>query len=112
MLKLVALDIDGTIVGPDFALPDEVIEAVGKLQAAGVAVTLATGRMLRSTRGFAARLGIGRADHLLSGRSYGGGGQWPLYSARGSFATGRERCACPVGWSWRVRGPGAGVCGR
>ena len=58
-LKLVALDIDGTIVGPDFALPDEVIEAVGKLQAAGIAVTLATGRMLRSTRGFAERLGIG-----------------------------------------------------
>ncbi len=58
-LKLVALDIDGTIAGPDFALSVQVIEAVGKLHAAGVAATLATGRMLRSTRGFAARLGIG-----------------------------------------------------
>jgi hypothetical protein len=58
-LKLVALDIDGTIVGPDFALSIQLIETVGKLHAAGVAVTLATGRMLRSTRGFAERLGIG-----------------------------------------------------
>jgi len=58
MLKLVALDIDGTIVGPDFELPGEVIQAVGKLQAAGVTVTLATGRMLRSTREFAEQLGI------------------------------------------------------
>ncbi len=58
-LKLVALDIDGTIVGSDFALSGEVIQAVGKLHAAGVAVTLATGRMLRSTRDFAERLGIG-----------------------------------------------------
>ena len=70
-LKLVALDIDGTIVGSDFALPCEVIQAVGKLRAAGIAVTLATGRMLRSTRGFAERLGIGGPVTLLSGRSHG-----------------------------------------
>ena len=57
-LKLVALDIDGTLVGPDFELGAEAIEAVARLQAAGVEVTLATGRMLRSTLGYAGRLGI------------------------------------------------------
>jgi Cof subfamily protein (haloacid dehalogenase superfamily) len=57
-LKLVVLDIDGTIVGADFALSCEMIHAVRKLQAAGVAVTLATGRMLRSARDYAERLGI------------------------------------------------------
>ena len=40
-LKLVALDIDGTVVGPDFVLPEEMprglTRAGGKLQAAGVA---------------------------------------------------------------------------
>lgn len=57
-LKLLALDIDGTIVGPDYVLDPEMIQAVGKLREAGVVVTLATGRILRSTREYADQLGI------------------------------------------------------
>ncbi|MFW6195671.1 MAG: HAD family hydrolase [Chloroflexota bacterium] len=55
--KLVALDIDGTICGPDLKLSDRLLAAVEKAQESGAVVTLATGRMLRSAMRFAKALG-------------------------------------------------------
>jgi hypothetical protein len=56
--RLVALDLDGTVMGADLRIPGAVLEAVAAAQAAGVRVTLATGRTFGSTLPFAERLGI------------------------------------------------------
>ena len=42
--KLLALDIDGTLVGADQVVAGEVVEAVAAAGAAGIAVCVATGR--------------------------------------------------------------------
>ncbi|RMB61246.1 HAD family hydrolase [Tessaracoccus antarcticus] len=47
--RLVALDIDGTLVDGNGVMPDDVREAVGRIVAAGVPVVLATGRGWTST---------------------------------------------------------------
>ena len=47
--RLVALDIDGTLVDGDGVLRDDVREAVGRIVAAGVPVVLSTGRGWTST---------------------------------------------------------------
>jgi Cof subfamily protein (haloacid dehalogenase superfamily) len=56
--RLLALDIDGTIVGSDLTIPSTVADAIAAAQARGIRVTLATGRMFGATRPFAAQLGI------------------------------------------------------
>ncbi len=60
--KLVALDIDGTLLEPGAALDavpnDALVDAVAALQKRGVIVMLATGRMYPGTAPIAARLGI------------------------------------------------------
>ena len=56
--RLVALDLDGTVMGHDLVIPEAVREAIGAAQAAGVVVTLATGRMFGATIPFARQLGI------------------------------------------------------
>ena len=48
--KLVALDIDGTLVGPDDVLTDSMRHAVQRVRDAGVPVVLATGRSWNATR--------------------------------------------------------------
>jgi Cof subfamily protein (haloacid dehalogenase superfamily) len=57
-IGLVALDLDGTLVGDDLVLRPRVREAVAAAQKRGVAVTIVTGRMFRSARPFAQALGI------------------------------------------------------
>ena len=56
--KLIALDIDGTILSRDRALSDRTREAVAAVMARGAAVTLATGRMFRSAQRAGAELDI------------------------------------------------------
>lgn len=56
--RLVALDLDGTVMGHDLVIPPAVIAAVAAARAAGVHVTLATGRMFGATLPFARQLGI------------------------------------------------------
>jgi Cof subfamily protein (haloacid dehalogenase superfamily) len=56
--QLLALDIDGTIVTSDLAIPPSVASAIAAAQARGVQVTLATGRMYGSTVPYATQLGI------------------------------------------------------
>ena len=61
-VKLVALDIDGTLLAPGVphnAVPDDtVVGAVKALQARGIVVMLATGRMYPGTAPIANHLGI------------------------------------------------------
>lgn len=57
-LRLIALDLDGTLVDHQFEFSPRVKRAVAEAQRRGIAVTLATGRSLVSTRPFAEELGI------------------------------------------------------
>ena len=48
--KLAAIDLDGTLLGPDHRISDENALAVRRLQAAGIQVVLASGRHFNSMR--------------------------------------------------------------
>jgi Cof subfamily protein (haloacid dehalogenase superfamily) len=56
--QLVALDLDGTVMGADLIVPPVVQEAIAAAQARGVQVTLATGRAFGATLPFARLLRI------------------------------------------------------
>jgi Cof subfamily protein (haloacid dehalogenase superfamily) len=58
LYRLVALDLDGTVMGHDLVILPEVREAIQAAQASGVHVTLATGRMFGATIPFARQLEI------------------------------------------------------
>ena len=57
-IKLLALDLDGTIFGDDLLIAPRTRRAIADAQAAGVVVTIATGRMFRAARYIAAELNI------------------------------------------------------
>ncbi|NMA68414.1 MAG: HAD family phosphatase [Desulfitobacterium sp.] len=57
-IKLVATDLDDTLLRDDLTISPRVIETVRKAKAQGVIVTFATGRMPASTRPYAEQLGI------------------------------------------------------
>jgi Cof subfamily protein (haloacid dehalogenase superfamily) len=57
-IRLLALDIDGTLVGPNLGLRDRTAEAIRSAVHRGVAVSLVTGRMASSAREFADILGL------------------------------------------------------
>lgn len=56
--KLVAFDLDGTLIGRDLNISERVRTAVARMQAAGVAGCLVTGRMYRASVPFARELGF------------------------------------------------------
>src|SRR5439155_8638348 len=57
-IRLLALDIDGTLVGPDLGLRDRTVHAIRAAVARGVSVSLVTGRMATSARELADVLGL------------------------------------------------------
>ena len=57
-IRLLALDIDGTIVGHDFRISDRTVAAIRGAVERGVRVSLATGRMPSSAVVYANRLGL------------------------------------------------------
>jgi len=59
MIRLLAVDVDGTLVGDDLTISPAVKEAVRKAMARGVVVTIASGRMYPSTVPYARELGLG-----------------------------------------------------
>jgi Cof subfamily protein (haloacid dehalogenase superfamily) len=58
MLRLIALDLDQTILGHDLAFSRRVHAAITRAMAGGVAVTIATGREARLAARFARELGL------------------------------------------------------
>ncbi|MBN1933997.1 MAG: HAD family phosphatase [Anaerolineae bacterium] len=58
-VKLIACDLDGTLVGEDLTFSPRLLRAVRCAQAMGVVVTLATGRGFASALNFARKLGTG-----------------------------------------------------
>ena len=57
-IRLIALDIDGTLIGDDLAIGPDTRAAVAAARARGVLVTLVTGRMVSSALRFARELGL------------------------------------------------------
>jgi Cof subfamily protein (haloacid dehalogenase superfamily) len=56
--SLVASDLDGTLLPPDFTVPAAPAAAIAALRAAGVPFVICTGRMFQSVRRVAAELGL------------------------------------------------------
>ena len=67
-VRMLALDIDGTLVGADVRLSERITAVIGEAVRRGVKVSLATGRMPSSAVVFANQLGLVRADHRPPGR--------------------------------------------
>jgi Cof subfamily protein (haloacid dehalogenase superfamily) len=59
--KLLALDLDGTIIGTDLVIPERVQTGIARLLQQGIYVTIATGRMFAATIPFAQQLGLREA---------------------------------------------------
>ena len=57
-IRLVALDLDGTLVGPGLAISERVRAAIAQARARGTEITIVTGRMFAATKPFAQTLGI------------------------------------------------------
>jgi Cof subfamily protein (haloacid dehalogenase superfamily) len=57
-IRLIALDIDGTLVGDDLVIGERTIAAVAEATRRGIAVSLVTGRMATSAVPFAEALGL------------------------------------------------------
>ena len=58
MIKMLVLDIDGTIFKKDYTATDRVKETLQNLAAKGVKVVLCTGRMYAATKSIASELGL------------------------------------------------------
>jgi Cof subfamily protein (haloacid dehalogenase superfamily) len=58
-VRLVACDLDGTLLLPDATVSARSLAAIGRLRQAGIAFLLVTGRPPRSVREIAARAGLG-----------------------------------------------------
>lgn len=57
-IRLLVLDVDGTVTTSRHEVADATVEAIGRLRAAGVRVMLATGRRYRDSLPVATRLGL------------------------------------------------------
>ena len=57
-IRLVAMDLDDTLLRDDWTIAPRVIKAIQKAQTQGVKMTIATGRMPISTRPYAEQLGV------------------------------------------------------
>jgi Cof subfamily protein (haloacid dehalogenase superfamily) len=57
-IRLIALDLDGTLVGADLTIRPRVRDAISRARERGVAVTIVTGRMLAAAKPYAQQLGI------------------------------------------------------
>jgi hypothetical protein len=57
-IRLIALDIDGTLVGEDLIIGDRTMAAIAEARRRGIEVSLVTGRMVTSALPFAHALGL------------------------------------------------------
>ena len=57
-IRLLALDLDGTLIDDDLVLPERTRRAIGAAAERGVSVSIATGRMARSALKYARQLGL------------------------------------------------------
>ena len=101
MYRLLALDVDGTLLDPDHALSPRVAEAIRTATRRGVTVCLATGKLLASTRSLLAELQLGGQHITCNGAALmdAATGQpviaWPLKRAQLDLALAAIRALAP-----------------
>lgn len=71
MIKLISLDLDGTLLGPDGDLAPGAPEAIARARAAGMRVVLNTGRPMTEAGDFARRAGCDSLVSCLGGALLG-----------------------------------------
>lgn len=64
MIKMLLIDVDGTLIKEDLTIPKENIRAIREASAKGVKVVLSTGRMFLSAKRYADELGL--TDPIIS----------------------------------------------
>ena len=67
-IRLLVLDVDGTVTNSRHEIETATVEAVGRARAAGIGVMIATGRRYRDVLPVADRLGIGRRGQRRQSR--------------------------------------------
>jgi Cof subfamily protein (haloacid dehalogenase superfamily) len=80
-IKLIACDLDGTLMGPDFCFSAPTLDVLRRARERDITITLATGRGSPSARHFARRLGITVPIISYQGAQIGRAGSLPLYAA-------------------------------
>jgi phosphatidylserine/phosphatidylglycerophosphate/cardiolipin synthase-like enzyme len=82
-IGLIALDLDGTLIGDDLVLGERTIRAIRRARERGVVVSIVTGRMTTSALPYARTLGL--TDPLVAFQGRSGTRDWA-----GSWLTGRS----------------------
>ena len=90
MIRLIALDLDGTLLDPAGRITQASKDAIARARAAGVRVVLNTGRPIQEAVWFAGEAGC---DALLSCLGGAGGRPCAAGTCRRSRAAGRWSCA-------------------
>lgn len=67
MIKLIATDLDGTLLSKGSEIPQENIDALRRAMDAGILVTLASGRMVEATLPIAKKIGVNAPLVLFNG---------------------------------------------
>lgn len=67
LIRMIATDLDGTLLAGKSVLPDENVYALKRAMDAGVKVTIASGRMLEATLPIAERIGVNAPLSLFNG---------------------------------------------
>ena len=80
MIKLIALDLDDTLLMPDCTIPDEVVSVLRAAAGRGVDVVIATGRIYPSAKLYAGRVGSGCPIICYNGAMIRRIGEKPLYT--------------------------------
>lgn len=65
MIKLIAIDLDGTLLNSDKKIPDENIKAIQKAAKAGVKIVLCTGRPKSGILPYFERLGLTDEEYII-----------------------------------------------
>ena len=65
-IKLITIDLDGTLVHDSCGIPERNVRALRMVQDRGITVAIATGRMHTSARTFVSRLGIAADTPIIS----------------------------------------------
>ena len=67
MIRMIATDLDGTLLGAKSVLPEENVRALQRAMEAGVKVVLASGRMVEATTPIGAAIGVNAPMVLFNG---------------------------------------------
>ncbi len=101
-IRLIVLDMDGSLIGPDLVVSPRLRRAIAAAQARGIAITLATGRMFDFVRPFARDLNITIPFISYQGGLIQAADGPPIYRAAMDRALMREVLELSKRCGWRL----------